>query len=396
MPRFVTARSCPDRPKPRHGATVEEIERGILTKGEAAVVAEKAVASGCDITVTDWYAKYHDAAEAGTVGKKNKGKPQTTVSDRRIRFRLWIEPQIGHLPMRAVTSENLRALVNKLDDQVRARIKFYEDLLEREERQGKMRKAGPAGKSAQHVWSEVTSGFREALSSKLDDLRVLSVDVTRAVQPPIKADQREQEALYPSEVMQLLSCAEIPLSRRQCYAVGIYTGLRRSELERLHVEDIDLEHDRISVRGTKTKAALRQIPIEKTLLPLLARLVKAKKRGPLLEVPASTGHNGSSAIVKADLAEAKLTRDDLLRDDDAVMPFTFHGLRHTCITHWAVAGRDQLFLLTAAGHMDLQMTKKYLGKAAAVSSKFGQSHPTLPSSILGGATIVAIDSKRIA
>jgi hypothetical protein len=73
-----------------------------------------------------------------------------------------------------------------------------------------------------------------------------------------------------------------------------------------------------------------------------------------------------------------------------MMPFTFHGLRHTAITHWAVAGKSQLFLLTVAGHMDVTMTKKYLGKAASVSAKFGQPHPPLPASILGGADVVPL------
>jgi integrase len=374
----------------------EDIERRIIAGGEKTVLEGKAEADGSNITVTDWYALYHAAAERGEVGRKNQGKKQITVNDRRIRFRLWIEPTIGKLRMRDVTGADLRKIVNMLDDQIRTRMRFYEGEVEREERQGKMRKAGLSSKTASHIWSEITSGFREALSSKLDDLRVLSADITRAVQPPLKTDQREQEALFPSEVVQLLSCEAIPLSRRQCYAVGIYTGLRRSELERLTVEDVNLEHDTITVRGTKSNAARRQIPIEKPLRPLLVRLMKATKTGPLLDVPASTGHNGSSAIVKADLERADLERADLFRDDDVMMPFTFHGLRHTCITHWAVAGRDQLFLLTCAGHMDLKMTKRYLGKAASVSSKFGQPHPELPASVLGGAVVVKLDTKRTA
>ncbi len=53
-------------------------------------------------------------------------------------------------------------------------------------------------------------------------------------------------------------------------------------------------------------------------------------------------------------------------------------------------GKGQLFLLTAAGHMDVTMTKKYLGKAASVSAKFGTPHPPLPASILGGADVIAL------
>lgn len=65
------------------------------------------------------------------------------------------------------------------------------------------------------------------------------------------------------------------------------------------------------------------------------------------------------------------------------MPFTFHGLRHTCITHWVVAGRDQLFLLTAGGHTDVEMTRRYLAAAASLSAKFGKPHPPLPEELLG-------------
>ncbi|MBX3228461.1 MAG: hypothetical protein KIT84_07405 [Labilithrix sp.] len=69
---------------------------------------------------------------------------------------------------------------------------------------------------------------------------------------------------------------------------------------------------------------------------------------------------------------------------------TVDGLRHTAITRWAVGGKSQLFLLTVAGHMNVTMTKKYLGKAASVSAKFGTPHPPLPASILGGAEVIVL------
>jgi hypothetical protein len=73
-----------------------------------------------------------------------------------------------------------------------------------------------------------------------------------------------------------------------------------------------------------------------------------------------------------------------------MMAFTSHGLRHTAITHWAVGGKSQLFLLTVAGHLDVTMTKKYLGKAASVSAEFGQPHPSLPASVFGGTEVILL------
>lgn len=116
---------------------------------------------------------------------------------------------------------------------------------------------------------------------------------------------RSQEALYPSEVRQLLSCEEIPLPRRRCYAVAIYTAMRRSELERLEAAHIDCEHGVITVQGTKSNAARRQIPIEPALLPLLKQLVKERPSGPLLDVPDAHGHHGAAAITKMDLDEGQ-------------------------------------------------------------------------------------------
>ncbi len=138
----------------------------------------------------------------------------------------------------------------------------------------------------------------------------------------------------------------------------------------------------VRVRGKKTTAAKRTVPIEPSLRPLLEALVDERPRGALLDVPRPDGKGGASDLVKRDLERAGLTRPDLFRDDAEHMPFTFHGLRHTCITHWTVAGRDQLFLLTAAGHTDVGMTRRYLAAASSLSAKFGQPHPPLPAELV--------------
>lgn len=268
---------------------------------------------------------------------------------------------------------------------VRLRRAFYRCEVERDGG----RKPGITAKTAKHIWSELTSGIREALSSNDDSLRVLVEDPLRGVQPPrVGNDDRDQAALYPDEVVQLLACEDVPLSRRRVYAVAIYTGMRRSELARLRASDVDFEHGLITVRGKKTTAAKRQVPIEPALRPLLQVLCHERKVGPLLDAPRADGKGGASDLTKKDLERAKLSRADLFRDDADHMPFTFHGFRHAAITHWVVAGRNQLWLLLTAGHMDVSMTRRYLGKAEVLRATFGTPHPPLPVSLLGGAIVV--------
>lgn len=344
------------------------------------------VPAGTSTTVSEWYARYYDAAALGSVGKKNRGRPQTSIEARRSRFDTWIEPLLGPIPIVNVTPADLRRVVQKLDDAVRIRGSFYDaEAAEDSADQRRGRKPGLSAKTAQNVWSEVTNGFAEAVNSKTESLRVLTVNPVRlgSVQPPTSGEDREQAALFPAEVVQLLSCPAVPLARRRCYAVAIYTGMRRSELARLTAQDVDLEHETIKVRGRKTTAAKRTIPIHPALRPLLKVLIAEKPEGALLPVPRADGKGGAADLVRKDLVRAGLTRADLTRDDAEHMPFTFHGLRHTCITHWTVAGRDQLFLLTAGGHTDVDMTKRYLAAASSLSAKFGVPHPPIPAELVG-------------
>ena len=381
--KVIDARSMKDAE--RWGA---QRESELRAEGKPAIVVP-----GSTETVTDWYDRYFKAAEAGTVGRKNKGKPQTAVDDRRTRFRLWIEPHIGTKAMVAVTADDLRNLVRTLDDQVRKRIAYYESGGERE----KGSKAGMSWKSASHVWSEVTSGFREALSSKHNDLRVLTVDVTRAVQPPIKTDERQQAALYPAEASKLLVCEDVPLERRRVYAMALYIGGRLSEIAGITAADVDFEHNIVIVNGTKTAVARRRVPIDAALRPLLKLLVRERPAGALVDCPpADGGRHGAADYMRIDMRKAELTRKDLWRDDAEQAPFTFHGLRHTAITWWYVSGKDATFLKICAGHTSSAMTQRYLDTVAMSRSTFGTPHPPLPASVLGGAKIISIGSARTA
>lgn len=329
-------------------------------------------------TVSEWYGTYYAAAELGTVGRKNRGRPQASVARRRGLFKLWIEPLIGTTEIRAVTAADLRRVVAKLDAQIVARMTFY---AKGEATEG--HKPGIAPKTATAIWSEIVNGFGEATNSKLDELRVLDVNPAIGVRPPTSGEEREQAALYPAEIVRLLSCANVSRECRRLYWAALYTGCRRSELGRLTAASIDLEHGVINVRGRKTNAARRTIPIEPGVRELFVCLVRARPAGPLFRLPGSDGgKGGTSDLIKRDLARAGVDREDLTRDDADHMPFTFHGLRHTAITHWAVAGHPLTWLLVVAGHTDATMTQRYLDKAAVSRGHFGTPHAPLPADVV--------------
>lgn len=105
---------------------------------------------------------------------------------------------------------------------------------------------------------------------------MLTVNPAIGMLPPTTGENREQAALFPAEVLRLLSEPSISSARRRTYFAALYTGLRCGELAGITAAEVDLEHDIITVRGTKTKAAKRQIPVEPALRPLLEGLIAAR------------------------------------------------------------------------------------------------------------------------
>src|ERR1019366_1937945 len=116
-------------------------------------------------------------------------------------------------------------------------------------------KSGPgdgrlAPSTAANVWGDLAHAFDEAVRAKDPSLRVLSVNPTRDVRGPDAGADREGQILYSDEIVSLLRGVaveadgkrhlDVPLYRRQVYALAIYTKARASELEALTAADVDL------------------------------------------------------------------------------------------------------------------------------------------------------------
>lgn len=132
--------------------------------------------------------------------------------------------------------------------------------------------------------------------------------------------------------------------------VGIATSMRRSEILRIRVSDVDVARRIIYV--PRAKAGPREQPITVYLAELLGKLLDGMKPDDWL-FPSSRSGSGHmewletafrTVVQQAGLDPAQVTR---------------HTLRHTAITHAVQAGIDLTTVQRLSGHETLAMVARY-------------------------------------
>jgi hypothetical protein len=120
-----------------------------------------------------------------------------SVKDDRGRFKVHIEPALGHLPMRDVDRRDIEVLVGELD--------------------GKVREGKLAWKTAANVWMVVTKMFNDARSAKpATRLRCRDDSPCDGVQAPDQGDNRANSAnpLPPAALVEQRAQASVARSSR--------------------------------------------------------------------------------------------------------------------------------------------------------------------------------------
>jgi integrase len=215
-----------------------------------------------------------------------ESRGQTIQSDSGYRWRKWVRPHIGELPMAAVSGLDIERVRDALDGAIRAHA---------EHGRGRGRLAP---KAALNIWAVVTTAFKAACQAKQRDLRVRSDNPCVNVLPPEKGDSRRKEWIHPREFLLLAGCPAVPLEWRELHAIAVYLYLRPGELYELRWRDVDLDVGDVYVtrawdweaevaKAPKTRNGIRHVPIPAPLLPLLRRMREGKaaedKVVPLLE-----------------------------------------------------------------------------------------------------------------
>jgi integrase len=339
----------------------------------AQVTARTTAAAGVE-TCDGWHERYLKfCAEQG----------MSTVQTKRDRWHKWISPTIGAKPPGDVTRDDIENVRDALDEAIRA---YNRDGAG----DGRL-----APKTAQNAWSELTVSFREMVNSKRRDLRTIQADPTQGVQPPERGTDKGKCYPYPSELLAVVSCEDIPRDWREVHAVSAYTYARPGELMVLEWSDVDLDDQRIRitkawdyenerVKSTKTHES-RDIPIEPALLPLL-RVMKerADGKGLVLPVLAAFNNNKLAILMRRHFTLAKCNRARLAVRSTAELRLRFRSWRDAGITWSIVRGDDIVKVQRRAGHKLISTTQRYIVEAENRGATFGTPFPPLPACLVGG------------
>jgi site-specific recombinase XerD len=167
-----------------------------------------------------------------------------------------------------------------------------------------------------------------------------------------KSPRRLPIVLSPEEVTQLIDAAH-NLYHRTLLMTLYSTAVRRSELCRLQVSDIDSQRMMIRIHGKGRRD--RDVPLSPKLLETLRLYWRWRKpktylfpgRGRHADVPISANIVWLACRQAAQQAGIR----------KRLSP---HSLRHSCATHWLDAGADLRTIQVLLGHSRLEHTLIYL------------------------------------
>lgn len=174
--------------------------------------------------------------------------------------------------------------------------------------------------------------------------------------PAPKKPIRLPDVLSREEVERLIQCADSRL-HRVCILTLYATGLRREELVRLKVEDIDSARMLIHVRQGKGKKD-RKIMLSPRLLTELRDYWRSANPKPKTYLfPGQAGSNAD--VPMSDKTVWSAVHEAAIRAglEKRVHP---HTLRHCFATHLLESGVDLRTIQLLLGHADLKSTSRYL------------------------------------
>jgi integrase/recombinase XerD len=170
--------------------------------------------------------------------------------------------------------------------------------------------------------------------------------------------------LRPPDLQKLIAAADNERDRL-VVALFVYTGIRRAELQKIHIEDLDFERRRLLIRRGKGKKQ-RLLYLPERLTHALEVYCAGRDGGALF--PGPTGElmslrNVNYIVTRVAKAAGVRTPNPRYRN---VGP---HLLRHSFARNWKVAGGSLESLQKLLGHSSMKTTLDVYGTESVLETE---------------------------
>lgn len=289
---------------------------------------------GGSMTVNAWYKQWIE------LYKKPKGLTAKSLGMYDEKYNKYIKPRIGHLKLKDVRDAHLQRILNE--------------------------QAGKSSSHAKKVRMVLQEMFKRARQSRL-----IVFDPAELLELP-KTTQGARRSITDTERAAILAVAETHRSGLWVLTL-LYTGMRPGETAALMWSDVDFDRKEIhvhaakesgstTIKGPKTEAGVRDIPIHAVLLPKLQQ-AQGKPFSPVFPTGAGKMQNENSLRrlwtgFKRDLdiyMGAKTYRNKIT-ESVVAGDLTPYCLRHTFCTDLQRAGVPLNVAKELMGHSDIQTT----------------------------------------
>lgn len=291
---------------------------------------------GGSMTVNAWYTQWK------ALYKDPKGLTKKSLGMYDEKYNGYIRPRIGSMKIKDVKDVHLQCILN---DQ--------------------------AGKSSSHV-KKVRMVMQE-MFKRARQSRIIPYDPAELLDLPT-ATEGKRRSLTDEERAAVLAVAETHRAGLWILTL-LYTGMRPGETAALTWSDVDFKNNEIhihaaresgtgNIKGPKTAAGVRDIPIHAALLPRLKAAQKGRKPFDPVFPTGSGGRQNDNSLrrlwtgFRRDLniyIGAKVERNKIV--SSAIAPdLVPYCLRHTFCTDLQRAGVPLNVAKELMGHSDIQMT----------------------------------------
>lgn len=337
-----------------------------------------AVPTGAKITVKEFGQQWTSGELFRKHGEVRGLKIKKSAKDDRNRLALHVYPYIGDKPIADVSEEDVeRAFARAFAAAVKRNGKPLDPSTRR------------------HVYMVSHRLFELAIRpGRLRTTNPVTDDLL-----PARGKTKLYSYLYPSELLALLRCTEIPIERRVYYALGTYTGLRKSSLRAFTWTCVDLEHRTIISLVNKNDVPQMFAQADEHL-PGLASLIELLRRyrelcgwpedsAPIV-AKLRAKKDAEAETLRMDLDCAGVTREILFTKSEQIVPLRFHDLRATFVTWARRAGKGDGWISDRTGHITKKIMERYNRAARSLADLKIDPFPDIAEAIPELAAVVNV------